>query len=104
MFYMTLQGGGSIVPLPKGYLKAAFELIRENGGVCISDEVRSDTYLTYLIFFLLFVYNMSHSVGIIKKYYFILLTLQFKHLCSCLTALCSDSIKVWTCWLPLLGI
>ena len=39
-----------MIPLPKGYLKAAFELIRENGGVCISDEVSSDTYLTYLIY------------------------------------------------------
>lgn len=24
---------------PKGYLKSAFELIRNHGGVCISDEV-----------------------------------------------------------------
>ena len=50
MFCMILQGGGGMIPLPKGYLKAAFELIRENGGVCISDEVSSDTYLTYLIY------------------------------------------------------
>lgn len=26
---------------PKGYLKKAYELIRENGGVCIADEVQT---------------------------------------------------------------
>ena len=89
-----------MVPLPKGYLKAAFELVRNNGGVCISDEVRSDTYLIYLTVSLQYV----GFCGDYKKYYFILWTLQFKQLCSCLTALCSDSVWFWTCWVPLLGI
>lgn len=34
-----MQGVGGAVHLPKGYLKAAYELIRERGGVCIADEV-----------------------------------------------------------------
>lgn len=33
------QGVGGAVHLPKGFLKGAYELIRERGGVCISDEV-----------------------------------------------------------------
>ena len=36
-----LQGVGGAVHLPKGFLKRAYELIRERGGVCISDEVGS---------------------------------------------------------------
>ena len=34
-----MQGVGGAVHLPKGFLKAAYELIRERGGVCIADEV-----------------------------------------------------------------
>mgnify|MGYP002260125261 CR=1 FL=1 len=34
-----VQGVGGTVHLPKGFLKAAYELIRERGGVCIADEV-----------------------------------------------------------------
>ncbi len=30
-----------MVQFPKGYVKKAFELIRKNGGVCISDEVQT---------------------------------------------------------------
>ena len=37
-FYFV-QGVGGAVHLPKGFLKAAYELIRERGGVCIADEV-----------------------------------------------------------------
>ncbi len=32
--------GGS-VQYPRGYLKRAFELVREKGGVCIADEVQT---------------------------------------------------------------
>ena len=28
-----------MVQYPKGFLKEAFELVRERGGVCIADEV-----------------------------------------------------------------
>ena len=31
---------GGQVELPKGYLKKAYKIIRENGGICISDEVQ----------------------------------------------------------------
>lgn len=34
-----LQGVNGIVQYPKGFLKEAFELVRERGGVCIADEV-----------------------------------------------------------------
>ncbi|XP_027038277.1 alanine--glyoxylate aminotransferase 2, mitochondrial-like [Pocillopora damicornis] len=36
-----IQGVGGTVQLPKGFLKGAYELIRERGGVCISDEVQT---------------------------------------------------------------
>ena len=36
-----LQGYGGIFPLDKGFLKAAFELTRKYGGVCIADEVQT---------------------------------------------------------------
>ncbi|XP_020626627.1 alanine--glyoxylate aminotransferase 2, mitochondrial-like [Orbicella faveolata] len=36
-----IQGVGGSVHLPKGFLKGAYELIRERGGVCISDEVQT---------------------------------------------------------------
>jgi len=37
----SIQGVGGAVQFPKGYLKKAFELVRINGGVCISDEVQT---------------------------------------------------------------
>ncbi|KAJ7382147.1 alanine--glyoxylate aminotransferase 2 [Desmophyllum pertusum] len=36
-----IQGVGGTVQMPKGFLKGAYELIRERGGVCISDEVQT---------------------------------------------------------------
>lgn len=33
------QGVGGTVQYPKNYLKEAFELVRERGGLCIADEV-----------------------------------------------------------------
>lgn len=33
------QGVGGAVQYPKNYLKEAFELVRERGGLCIADEV-----------------------------------------------------------------
>lgn len=34
------QGVGGAVQYPKNYLKEAYKLVRERGGVCIADEVR----------------------------------------------------------------
>ena len=36
---ISSQGVGGSVQLPKGFLKKAFEAVREKGGLCISDEV-----------------------------------------------------------------
>lgn len=36
----TLLGVGGQIPLPEGYLKAAYEYIRKAGGVAIADEVQ----------------------------------------------------------------
>lgn len=36
-----VQGVGGAVQYPKDYLKEAFELVRERGGLCIADEVLS---------------------------------------------------------------
>ncbi len=35
-----VQGVGGAVQYPKNYLKEAYKLVRERGGVCIADEVR----------------------------------------------------------------
>jgi alanine-glyoxylate transaminase/(R)-3-amino-2-methylpropionate-pyruvate transaminase len=36
-----IQGFGGVMPLPPGYLSAAFRLARSAGGVCIVDEVQT---------------------------------------------------------------
>ena len=36
-----IQGFGGVVPQPDGYVKKAFELIRDAGGVCIVDEIQT---------------------------------------------------------------
>jgi alanine-glyoxylate transaminase/(R)-3-amino-2-methylpropionate-pyruvate transaminase len=36
-----IQGYGGVIPLPDGYLSAAFERVRAAGGVCIVDEVQT---------------------------------------------------------------
>ena len=41
------QGVGGTVQYPKGLIKKSYELVRQRGGVCISDEVRN--LLTFLI-------------------------------------------------------
>ena len=38
-WFGLLQGVNGIVQYPKGFLKEAFELVRERGGVCIADEM-----------------------------------------------------------------
>lgn len=38
-FAESIQGVGGTVQFPKGYLKAAFQIVKENGGLFISDEV-----------------------------------------------------------------
>lgn len=41
LFAESIQGVGGVIQFPKGFLKKAFELIRSNGGICVSDEVQS---------------------------------------------------------------
>lgn len=41
------QGVGGAVQYPKDYLKEAYKLVRERGGVCIADEV---CYFLYCMF------------------------------------------------------
>ncbi|XP_061472138.1 alanine--glyoxylate aminotransferase 2, mitochondrial isoform X2 [Rhineura floridana] len=36
-----IQGVNGAVQYPKGFLKEAFQLVRENGGVCIADEIQT---------------------------------------------------------------
>ena len=36
----SIMGCGGQLILPKGFLKSAFDLVREEGGVCIADEVQ----------------------------------------------------------------
>uniref|UniRef100_A0A3P8WWM5 Alanine--glyoxylate aminotransferase 2, mitochondrial n=1 Tax=Cynoglossus semilaevis TaxID=244447 RepID=A0A3P8WWM5_CYNSE len=40
-FAEPIQGVGGAVQYPKTYLKEAYELVRERGGVCIADEVQT---------------------------------------------------------------
>ncbi|CAN9504292.1 unnamed protein product [Ophioblennius macclurei] len=40
-FAEPIQGMGGAVQYPKNYLKEAYKLIRERGGICISDEVQT---------------------------------------------------------------
>ncbi|XP_008060864.1 alanine--glyoxylate aminotransferase 2, mitochondrial isoform X2 [Carlito syrichta] len=40
-FAEPIQGVNGVVQYPKGFLKEAFELVRERGGVCIADEVQT---------------------------------------------------------------
>ena len=35
------QGVGGTVQYPKGFLKKVYEIVREKGGLCIADEVRT---------------------------------------------------------------
>ncbi|KAL2779803.1 alanine--glyoxylate aminotransferase 2, mitochondrial isoform b precursor, partial [Daubentonia madagascariensis] len=38
-FAEPIQGVNGVVQYPKGFLKEAFKLVRERGGVCVADEV-----------------------------------------------------------------
>lgn len=40
-FAESIQGVGGTVQYPKGYLKKAFQKVRDLGGVCVSDEVQT---------------------------------------------------------------
>ncbi|RZC38327.1 alanine--glyoxylate aminotransferase 2, mitochondrial, partial [Asbolus verrucosus] len=40
-FAESIQGVGGTVQFPKGYIKEAYELVKENGGVFVSDEVQT---------------------------------------------------------------
>lgn len=39
MFIESIQGYGGVVQYPKGYVKRATELVQQNGGLYIADEV-----------------------------------------------------------------
>lgn len=41
MLIESVQGYGGIVPMPEGYMKGAFERVRDAGGIAIVDEVQS---------------------------------------------------------------
>lgn len=41
MIVEPIQGFGGVVPMPPGYMKRAFEIVRAAGGLCISDEVQT---------------------------------------------------------------
>uniref|UniRef100_A0A336LW49 Alanine--glyoxylate aminotransferase 2, mitochondrial n=1 Tax=Culicoides sonorensis TaxID=179676 RepID=A0A336LW49_CULSO len=41
MFAESIQGVGGSVQFPKGYIKAAAKLVRDNGGLFVSDEVQT---------------------------------------------------------------
>lgn len=40
-FAESIQGVGGVVVFPDGYLKEAYSIVREAGGVCIADEVQA---------------------------------------------------------------
>ena len=49
MIYLVselLQGIGGTIQYPHGYLQKAYEIARENGGLCVADEV-SEGSLVY---------------------------------------------------------
>lgn len=41
LFAESIQGVGGVVVFPDGYLKEAYRLVRDAGGVCIADEVQA---------------------------------------------------------------
>ncbi|XP_055328838.1 alanine--glyoxylate aminotransferase 2, mitochondrial-like [Paramacrobiotus metropolitanus] len=41
MFAESIQGVGGTIQFPKTFLQRAFKIIRDHGGVCISDEVQT---------------------------------------------------------------
>ena len=40
-FAESIQGVGGVIVFPDGYLKEAYRIVREAGGVCIADEVQA---------------------------------------------------------------
>lgn len=36
----SIQGVGGAVQFPRGYIKGLYEIVKENGGLFVSDEVR----------------------------------------------------------------
>lgn len=49
MFLAFVQGVGGAVQYPKNYLKGAYKLVRERGGICIADEVWIDLLFTTVL-------------------------------------------------------
>ena len=42
-FAESIQGVGGTVQFPRGFLKRAFDMVRAKGGLCVSDEVWTNT-------------------------------------------------------------
>lgn len=42
--FLFVQGMGGAVQYPRNYLKEAYQLVRERGGLCIADEVSHTKY------------------------------------------------------------
>lgn len=63
MIIEPLQGYGGIFPLDKGYMKEAFAMVREAGGICISDEVQTGC----VSFILLIVFIDRSGVGVMVE-------------------------------------
>ena len=47
--FFDLQGVGGTVQFPNGYLKKAYEIVRESGGLCVADEVSLSQTHSHLI-------------------------------------------------------
>lgn len=45
MFAESIQGVGGSVQFTKGYIKKAATLVRQNGGLFISDEVQENKFM-----------------------------------------------------------
>ena len=43
MELLFLQGVGGTIQYPNGFLKKAYEIVRESGGLCVADEVGRHT-------------------------------------------------------------
>lgn len=61
-----VQGVGGAVQYPKNYLKEAFELVRERGGLCIADEVfflilMQPLFILLLMFAFIIIFKMTQA-------------------------------------------
>ena len=62
-----ILGCGGQVPLPKNYLNKVYKEIRENGGVCISDEVQTGFGRLGKVFWGFELYNVVPDIVVLGK-------------------------------------